>query len=131
MKTSWSTKSIWLILANLPFDCLNGTLIIPISDGRKEQTITRASWTGWAKVTTDHEKGWNSAWSRGWTGSENCSFNKGTALNTYGQPTCISRNNCLSKWSLKLPISGYVKHTLRSFLSLFINILFPCSIYPT
>lgn len=52
----------------------------PISDGREEQTVARASWAGWAKAAADYEKSGDSTWSRGWTGSENCSPDKGTGI---------------------------------------------------
>lgn len=62
------------------YDSLRVSFSIPISDGREEQTVTRAARAGWAKVATDYEKSWDLTWSRGWTGSENCSPDKGTAI---------------------------------------------------
>lgn len=61
-------------------DSLSVSFSIPLSDGREEQTVTRASWAGWAKVAADYEESWDLARSRGWTGSEDCSSDKGNAM---------------------------------------------------
>lgn len=65
------------------------SLSIPLSDGREEQTVTRASWAGWTKVAADHEKSWDFTWSRGWTGSENCSPDKGIAIKQLVNPDIL------------------------------------------
>lgn len=62
------------------WDSLSVSFSIPVSDGREEQAVTRTSWAGWAKVAADYEESWDLTWSRGWTGSENCSSDKGIAI---------------------------------------------------